>query len=59
MKMPAGLLLMFLMICAFSAVQAQAPHDLATTPNASTQDSANELFVAVGKSVLVDIAKPI
>ena len=59
MKMPAGLLLMFLMICAFSAAQAQAPHDLATTPHASTQDSANELFVAVGKSVLIDIAKPI
>jgi pilus assembly protein CpaC len=58
-KMPAGLLLMFLMICAFSAAQAQAPHDLATTPHASTQDSANELFVAVGKSVLIDIAKPI
>jgi pilus assembly protein CpaC len=46
------------MICALSAAQAQAPHDLAT-PHASTQDSANELFVAVGKSVLIDIARPI
>ena len=59
MKMPASLLLMFLMICALSAAQAQAPQDLATTPHASTQDSANELFVAIGKSVLIDIASPI
>jgi pilus assembly protein CpaC len=58
-KMPASLLLMFLMICALSGAQAQAPQDLATTPHASTQDSANELFVAIGKSVLIDIASPI
>jgi pilus assembly protein CpaC len=58
-KMPASLLLMLLMICALSAAQAQPPRDLATTPHASTQDSANELFVAVGKSVLIDIARPI
>jgi pilus assembly protein CpaC len=57
--MPACLLLMFLMMCALSAAQAQAPHELAGGPHASTQDSANELFVAVGKSVLIDIARPI
>jgi pilus assembly protein CpaC len=45
---------MSLTICAHSAAQAQAQ-----TIQASTQDSANELFVAVGKSVLIDIAKPI
>jgi pilus assembly protein CpaC len=45
---------MFLTICAHSAAQAQA-----RSIQASTQDSANELFVAVGKSVLIDIAKPI
>jgi pilus assembly protein CpaC len=58
-KTAAGLLLMFLMISTLSAAQAQAPHDLAESSHASTQDSANELFVAVGKSVLIDIAKPI
>jgi pilus assembly protein CpaC len=58
-KMPASLLLMFLIICALSAAQAQAPQDPAATPHASTQDSANELFVAIGKSVLIDIASPI
>jgi pilus assembly protein CpaC len=58
-KMPASLLLMFLMFCALSGVQAQAPQDLQKTPHASTQDSANELFVAIGKSVLIDIAHPI
>src|SRR5258708_357596 len=55
-KTAAGLLLMFL-ISALSAAQAQAPHELAESSHASTQDSANELFVAVGKSVLIDIAK--
>jgi pilus assembly protein CpaC len=58
-RTPARLLLISLMICAHSAAQAQAAHDLAATPHASTQDSANELFVAVGKSVLIDIARPI
>jgi pilus assembly protein CpaC len=50
----ACLLLISLTICAHSAAQAQAQ-----TIQTSTQDSANELFVAVGKSVLIDIAKPI
>lgn len=54
MKAPACFLVMFLTICAHSAAQAQAQ-----PIQASTQDSANELFVAVGKSVLIDIAKPI
>jgi pilus assembly protein CpaC len=43
--------LLALMVCAFSAVQVQA--------QASNQDSANELYVSVGKSVLIDVAKPI
>jgi pilus assembly protein CpaC len=51
--------LMFLMICAHSAAQAHATHNLAQAAQASSQDSANELFVAIGKSVLIDVAKPI
>jgi pilus assembly protein CpaC len=50
---------MSLMICALSAAQAQATHNLAQAAQASSQDSANELFVAIGKSVLIDVAKPI
>jgi pilus assembly protein CpaC len=47
------------LICADPALQAQNPP--APTPQVSTtgQDASNELFVAVGKSVLVDIALPI
>ena len=58
MKVSAGLLLMSL-IFFHSATRAQAPSGLAETPHVSTQDSANELFVAVGKSVLIDVATPI
>lgn len=58
MKTPTGLVLMFLMISIQSAARAQAPANLAQTPH-GTQDSANELFVAVGKSVLIDVARPI
>ena len=44
-----------------SALQAQAPAALPQPqpPAVSTQDSSNELDVAVGKSVLVDCARPI
>ena len=42
------------MVCAGSVAQAQTP-----AVGTSTQDSANDLLVAVGKSVLVDSARPI
>jgi pilus assembly protein CpaC len=40
-------------------LQAQGPATPAPSAGVSTQDSANDLVVAVGKSVLVDCAKPI
>ncbi len=46
-------------ICAESAIQAQSPSPLPQPAGVSTQDSANELVVAVGKSVLVDCARTI
>jgi pilus assembly protein CpaC len=50
-------------LCAVSGLQAQTPPTTtqpATQPTAApTQDSANELSVAVGKTVLVDTARPI
>jgi pilus assembly protein CpaC len=46
-------------LCAGAALQAQTPSPLAQAPGESTQDSANDLLVAVGKSVLVDCARPI
>ena len=49
---------LFLSLCAGSGLQAQS----APSPSqsgASSQDSANELSVAVGKTVLVDLARPI
>jgi pilus assembly protein CpaC len=58
-KAPTSFILMSLMICAHSAAPAQATHNLAQAAQASSQDSANELFVAIGKSVLIDVAKPI
>ena len=52
-----------LFICAEPALQAQTPRPLypppTPSPGVSGQDDANELFVAVDKSVLVDIARPI
>lgn len=45
-----------LIFCAVSALQAQTAPQPA---GASSQDSANELSVAVGKTVLVDTARPI
>jgi pilus assembly protein CpaC len=58
-KVSASLVLMSLIICAHSFAQAQARRNTAEAPQASTQDSANELFVAVGKSVLIDVTRPI
>lgn len=46
-------------ISAEPILQAQTPAPAAQPAGASSQDSANELFVAVGKSVLVDSARPI
>jgi pilus assembly protein CpaC len=51
--------LVFLIVSSHSAARAQTAGNLATTPHASTQDSANELFVPVGKSALIDVARPI
>ncbi len=48
-------LLLFL-CCPDSALQAQTP---AANSQGTTQDQANDLFVAVGKSVLVDSARPV
>ncbi|MGI8770921.1 MAG: type II and III secretion system protein family protein [Acidobacteriaceae bacterium] len=45
--------------CAESAVQAQTSSPFAQPSGVSSQDSSNELYVSVGKSVLVDIARPI
>jgi pilus assembly protein CpaC len=46
-------------ICAGPALQAQTPPAPSPPAGTSSQDSSNELSVAVGKSVLVDIAQPI
>jgi pilus assembly protein CpaC len=49
---------LFLILCAESGLRAQTSPTPAQ-PGVSTQDSANELSVAVGKTVLVDLARPI
>jgi pilus assembly protein CpaC len=52
-----------LFMCAGSTLQAQTqtprPPYAPPTPGVSGQDAANELFVPVDKSVLVDVARPI
>lgn len=48
-----------LLLCAAQAVAAQASPPASSSPGVSFQDSANELSVSVGKTVLVDCAKPI
>jgi pilus assembly protein CpaC len=45
-------------LCAEPGLRAQAPSPVSQLPAATIQDSANELFVAVGKTVLVDCARP-
>ena len=51
------------LVCAESTAQTQAPRPLYQPPTPSSgvsnQDSSNELFVAVDKSVLVDVAHPV
>ena len=59
MKVSASLVLLSLMIGAHSSAHARGQRNPADTPQAATQDSANELFVAVGKSVLIDVTRPI
>jgi len=49
---------LLLALCAESGLQAQATPEPAQAP-VFTQDSTNELSVAVGKTVLVDLARPI
>jgi pilus assembly protein CpaC len=44
-------------LCAGGGLQAQAP--AAQPAAAANQDASNELSVAVGKSILIDVAKPI
>jgi pilus assembly protein CpaC len=49
---------MFFVLCAEPGLQAQSSPSLSQPAGASIQDSANELSVAVGKTVLVDTARP-
>ena len=49
----------FLIVCAASDQQAQTTPPAPEPAPATIQDSANDLYVAVGKTVLVDTAKPI
>lgn len=48
-----------LAVWAESTLQAQVPGSVPQSPGSAAQDSANELEVGVGKSVLVDCARPI
>jgi pilus assembly protein CpaC len=52
-----------LLVCAESTAQTQAPRPVYQPPTPASavqnQDSSNELFVAVDKSVLVDVAHPV
>ena len=48
-----------LVLCAWSGLQAQIAPPLVQSASNSSQDSANELSVAVGKTVLVDCTWPI
>ncbi len=50
---------MLLVVCAASGLRAQATPPAPQPAPATIQDSANDLYVAVGKTVLVDTAKPI
>jgi pilus assembly protein CpaC len=48
-----------LVLCAGAGLQAQTSSPVAQPASASVEDSANDLYVSVGKSVLVDCAQPI
>jgi pilus assembly protein CpaC len=49
----------FLVFCAWPGLQAQSAPPVVQPTGPSTQDSANELSIVVGKTVLVDCAYPI
>ncbi len=64
MKAKAGIAIasvsaLTLVFCAESAVLAQAPPSGAQPAAASSQDSTNDLSLAVGKSVVLDLARPV
>ncbi len=48
-----------IVLCAASGLQAQSSPPVSPTAAANIQDSANDLYVGVGKTVLVDCARPI
>jgi len=48
-----------LMFCAKAAVWAQAPPPGTQPATATSQDSTNDLSLAVGKSVVLDLARPV
>ncbi len=48
-----------LLLCAWAGPSAQAAQGASRPAGADFQDSANELYVTVGKTVLVDTARPI
>ncbi|HUZ05035.1 MAG TPA: pilus assembly protein N-terminal domain-containing protein, partial [Acidobacteriaceae bacterium] len=57
-----AVLCFYALVCVSSvgpALRAQTPVPPQPAPEASSQDSANELFVTVGQSVLVDTTQPI
>jgi pilus assembly protein CpaC len=55
----AGIITLSFATCSSAVVQAQAPSAPPASPQVSSQDSTNDLSVAVGKSVLVDFAHPV
>jgi pilus assembly protein CpaC len=60
----AGIAVLGFSVCALGfqaepALQAQGPNASSRGAEAATQDSSNELFVSMGKSVLVDTERPI
>lgn len=64
MKVKAGIIIFCLnvfvfMICAGSALHAQTSTALPQSSGITSQDSTNDLSVAVGKSVLLDFEKPV
>ena len=48
-----------LVFCATASVRAQAPLPGAQSAATTTQDSTNDLSLAVGKSVVLDLARPV
>ena len=64
MKAKAGIFIasvsaLTLVLCADAAMMAQAPPPGAQPAAANSQDSTNDLSLAVGKSVVLDLARPV